>query len=153
MKAYVLLVASYFGKFNTQLTTLLHTSHLVRLSICSYKRVSCPYNLMTLRNELCCTYTSTTWHACVWVWHIQHEVLREYKLQSICMGTLHCGHPRPRSIKPFLPQHFLSWHHSRDKIFQSLSRYSVLQATESWAGPGNEATDYIDLLTALVKLG
>ena len=65
MKAYVLLVTSYFGKFNTQLTTLLHTSHLVRLSICSYKRVSCPYNLMTLRNELCCTYTSTTWHACV----------------------------------------------------------------------------------------
>ena len=29
--------------------------------------------------------------------------------------------------------------HSRDKFFQALSRFSILQATESWAGPGNEA--------------
>ena len=29
--------------------------------------------------------------------------------------------------------------HSRDKLYQALSRFSVLQATESWVGPGNEA--------------
>ena len=27
-----------------------------------------------------------------------------------------------------------------DELFQALSRFSVLEATESWAGPGNEAT-------------
>ena len=58
----------------------------------------------------------------------------------ICVGTLlRCGHPRPHSIKPFPPP-FLSWCHSREKRYQALSRFSVLQATESWAGPGNEAT-------------
>ena len=45
----------------------------------------------------------------------------------------------PRTIKPFLLS-FLSWHHSREKTYQALSRLSVLQAMESWAGPGNEAT-------------
>ena len=29
--------------------------------------------------------------------------------------------------------------HSSDKIFQALYRFSVLQVTESWVGPGNEA--------------
>ncbi len=33
--------------------------------------------------------------------------------------------------------------HSHDKLFQSLSRSSVLQGTESWVGPGNEASDII----------
>ena len=28
-----------------------------------------------------------------------------------------------------------------DKLFQALSRFSVLEATESWAGPGNKATN------------
>ena len=31
---------------------------------------------------------------------------------------------------------------TRDKIFQALYSFSVLQATESWAGPGNE-TSYL----------
>ena len=31
-------------------------------------------------------------------------------------------------------------HHSRDKIYQALYHFSALQATESWVGPGNEAT-------------
>ena len=30
--------------------------------------------------------------------------------------------------------------HSRDKLFQTLSRFSVLQATESWVGPSNKAS-------------
>ena len=45
----------------------------------------------------------------------------------------------PRTIKPFLPS-FLSRRHSCEKRYQALSRFSVLIATESWAGPGNEAT-------------
>ena len=45
----------------------------------------------------------------------------------------------PRTIKPFLPS-FLSWWHSREKRYQALSRFSILQATESWVGPRNEAT-------------
>ena len=46
---------------------------------------------------------------------------------------------RLRSIKFSLP-FSLPLCHSRDKLFQALSRLSVLQATESWAGPGNEAS-------------
>ena len=46
---------------------------------------------------------------------------------------------RLRSIKSSLP-FSLPLCHSRDKLFQALSRFSVLQAKESWAGPGNEAT-------------
>ena len=45
---------------------------------------------------------------------------------------------RLRSIKSSLP-FSLPLRHSRDKLSQALSRFSVLQATESWAGPGNEA--------------
>ena len=45
---------------------------------------------------------------------------------------------RLRSIKSSLP-FSLPLRHSRDKLFQALSRFSVLEATESWAGPGNEA--------------
>ena len=50
------------------------------------------------------------------------------------LGPLH-----PSTIKPFLP-YFLSRRHSREKRYQALSRFTVLIATESWAGPGNEAT-------------
>ena len=46
---------------------------------------------------------------------------------------------RLRSIKSSLPSLY-PLRHSRDKIFQALYRFSVLQATESWAGPGNEAS-------------
>ena len=49
------------------------------------------------------------------------------------LGPLH-----PRTIKPFLPS-FLSRRHSREKRYQALSRFTVLIATESWVGPGNEA--------------
>ena len=34
----------------------------------------------------------------------------------------------------------LSWHHSHEKRYQALSRFSVLKAIESWVGPRNEAT-------------
>ena len=44
-----------------------------------------------------------------------------------------------RQIRVSLP-FSLPLRHSRDKLFQALSRFSVLKATESWAGPGNEAT-------------
>ena len=45
---------------------------------------------------------------------------------------------RLRSIKSSLP-FSLPLRHSRDKLFQALSRFSILEATESWTGPGNEA--------------
>ena len=45
---------------------------------------------------------------------------------------------RLHPIKSSLP-FSLPLHHSRDKLSQALSRFSVLQATESWAGPENEA--------------
>jgi len=44
-----------------------------------------------------------------------------------------------RSIKSSLPSLYPLCH-SHDKIFQVLYRFSVLQATESWAGPRNEAS-------------
>ena len=37
-------------------------------------------------------------------------------------------------------------HHSRDKLFQALSHFSVLQEMESWAGPGKQARFKIGLL-------
>ena len=40
---------------------------------------------------------------------------------------------RPRSIKAFLPP-FYPWRHSREEMYQALSRFTVLQATGSWAG-------------------
>ena len=43
------------------------------------------------------------------------------------------------SIKSSLPSLY-PLRHSRDKIFQVLYCFSVLQATKSWVGPGNEAT-------------
>ena len=54
---------------------------------------------------------------------------------TTCVGT---STIRLRSIKSSLP-FSLPLRHSRDKLFQALSRFSVLKATESWAGPGNEA--------------
>ena len=53
----------------------------------------------------------------------------------LCMGTLMI---HLRSIKSSLPLH-----HSHDKLSQALSRFSVLQVTESWAGPGNEAATFV----------
>ena len=52
-----------------------------------------------------------------------------------CVGT---STIRLRSIKSSLP-FSLPLRHSRDKLSQALSRFSVLQATESWAGSGNKA--------------
>ena len=43
------------------------------------------------------------------------------------------------SIKSYLPSLYPLCH-SRDKVFQALCRISVLQAMESWAGLGNEAS-------------
>ena len=48
-------------------------------------------------------------------------------------------HPHTITCKPFLPS-FLSRSHSREKRYQALSRFTVLIAMESWAGPGNEAS-------------
>ena len=53
------------------------------------------------------------------------------------MSQLHAAYLRsvcPRSIKFSLPQR-----HARDKLSQAFSRFSVLLATKSWAGPGNKA--------------
>ena len=33
-------------------------------------------------------------------------------------------------------------------MYQALSHFSILQATESWAGPGNEAKGIVHLRTA-----
>ena len=44
-----------------------------------------------------------------------------------------------RSIKSSLPSLY-PLRHSRDKIYQALYRFSILQVTKSWAGPGNEAS-------------
>ena len=48
------------------------------------------------------------------------------------------GAPYLRSIKSSLP-FSLPLRHSCDKLFQALSRFSVLEATENWVGPGNKA--------------
>ena len=37
-----------------------------------------------------------------------------------------------------------------DKLFQALYRFSVLQATEIWAGPGTKATEYVFSLFTLL---
>ena len=52
------------------------------------------------------------------------------------MGTLMI---RLCSIKSTLPSVYRQ-HHLRDKLFQIPYCFSVLQAMESWAGPGNEAS-------------
>ena len=52
------------------------------------------------------------------------------------MGTLMIRLCLIKSSLPFS----LPLRHSRDKLFQALYHCSTLQATESWAGPGNEAT-------------
>ena len=59
------------------------------------------------------------------------------------MGT---SKVRLRSNLSFLP-FSLPLHHSRDKLSQALTRFSVLQVTESWAGPENEANK-----TVLLKI-
>ena len=59
------------------------------------------------------------------------------------IGQLHewaCPRSTIKSSLPFS----LPLCHSRGKLSQALSRFSVLQATESWAGPGNEATQFSD---------
>ena len=55
-----------------------------------------------------------------------------------------------RSIKSSLPSLY-PLRHSRDKIFQALYRFSVLQAAKSWAGPGNEATSALLHPSSLVR--
>ena len=67
--------------------------------------------------------------------------LRAAYLRSVC----------PRSIKFSLP-FSLPWRHARDKLSQALSRFSVLLATKSWAGPGNEARS-VTLFLILKKIG
>ena len=77
----------------------------------------------------------------------------------MCVGT---STIRLRSIKSSLP-FSLPLRHSSDKFFQALSRFSVLEVTESWAGPGNEATkdasnqnqslSVVEKLLLFVKLG
>ena len=47
-----------------------------------------------------------------------------------------CAHTQ---LNPFYIPSFLSWHHSREKWYQGLSCFTILEAAESWAGPGNEA--------------
>ena len=42
------------------------------------------------------------------------------------------SHARTRSTKVFLPSFYL-WCHSREETYQALSRFTVLQATGSWA--------------------
>ena len=67
----------------------------------------------------------------------------------MCVGklTIH-----PRSTKSSLP-FSLPLRHSRDKLSQVLSCFSLLQATESWAEPRNEATKSIfAAISAMVKL-
>ena len=82
--------------------------------LCAYCSKKMPERVPTVLKTATCTvdYRSTT-----------------------CMGTLTI---RLRSIKSSLP-FSLPLRHSRDKLFQALSRFSVLEATESWVGPGNEA--------------
>ena len=54
---------------------------------------------------------------------------------TTCVGiSTICLH----SIKSSLP-FSLPLCHSRDKLFQALSHFSILEVTESWVGPGNEA--------------
>ena len=47
-----------------------------------------------------------------------------------------------RSFKSSLPSLY-PLHYSFEKLFQALYRFSILQATESWAGPGNKANDQL----------
>ena len=54
---------------------------------------------------------------------------------TTCVGT---STIRLHSIKSSLP-FSLPLHHSHDRLSQALSRFSVLEAMESWAGPGNKA--------------
>ena len=64
----------------------------------------------------------------------QNTVTCTVHCTTICMGTSTiCLH----SIKPSLPS---SLGYSYDKLFRTLLRFSILQATESWVGPGNKAS-------------
>ena len=66
-------------------------------------------------------------------------VLHIFQSTTCYVGSYAVLRPvQPHTIKPFLPS-FLSWCHSCKKRYQTLSRFSVLIATESWAGPGNKA--------------
>ena len=65
-----------------------------------------------------CVYVSFNAHDFIYMWAILVYVMRSFW----CSLTLACW------LAPLT-----------DKLFQALSRFSVLQATESWAGPGNEA--------------
>ena len=57
------------------------------------------------------------------------------------------------SIKSSLPSLY-PLHHSRDKSFQALYCFSVLQVTESWARPGNEANlPYLNTFSMQIQSG
>ena len=68
---------------------------------------------------------------------IDYQLIRNYAI----MGT---STIRLCSIKSSIPSLY-PLHHSHDKLFQALYRFSVLQVTESWAGPGNEAIAGVSL--------
>ena len=89
--------------------------------------------------------------SCIFNWlHAQHSVCKT--VASRLPGTLALfavlGPVCPRTIKLFLPS-FLSWCHSRKKRNQALSRFTVLEATESWPGPGNKASVHLRKFLAL----
>ena len=67
--------------------------------------------------------------------HLKHSYRTVDYRSTMCVGTPMI---RLRLIKSSLP-FSLPLHPSCDKLFQALYLFSVLQATESWAGPGNEA--------------
>ena len=54
----------------------------------------------------------------------------------------------PPTIKPFLP----SRRHSREKKYQALSRFSILEGTESWVGSGNEASYFSGVHEEVVNM-
>ena len=56
----------------------------------------------------------------------------------MCVGT---SVIRLCSTKSSLPP--LYFYVTRDNTVHALSRFSTLQTTESWAGPGNEASDKV----------
>ena len=61
--------------------------------------------------------------------YLKHSYV--YCWLSIDSQLLAWAHRQSAYIQPL--------HHSRDELSQALSHFSVLQAMESWAGPGNEA--------------
>ena len=75
-----------------------------------------------------CTRTGSCWNTAT--------CTADYAI--MCVGTsVICL----RSIESSLPSLYL--YVTRDKLFQALSRFSALQAMESWVGPGNKTSDKV----------